>query len=47
MSIRSEGKETFVGAVLKTYDRFWADGMLDVYAIVWNHEKQEVEHIQT
>lgn len=47
MSISSKGKETFVGAVLKTYDRFWADGMLDVYAIVWNHEKQEVEHIQT
>ena len=47
MSVRFGNEETFVGAVLKTYDHMWADGMLDVYAVVWNHETQKIEHIQT
>lgn len=46
MAIRYNGVETFVGAVLKEESHMWMDGMEDVYAVVWNEEKQTVESIQ-
>lgn len=39
------GEKSFIGCVIRTYDHYWMDGMLEEYAVVWNPEKEKIEHI--
>lgn len=38
---------TFTGAVFGEKERFWADGMLSVYSLVWDKEAHEIKSIET
>jgi hypothetical protein len=39
------GEKSFIGCVIRTYDHYWMDGMLEEYAVVWNPEKEKIEYI--
>ena len=39
------GEKSFIGCVIRTYDHYWMDGMLQEYAEVWDSEKKTIEHI--
>lgn len=45
MAIVKDGKETYVGAVIKTWEHYWMDGMLEEFATVWDAEKRKFEEI--
>ena len=36
-----DGKVSFQGAVLETWDKYWLDGMTEEFALVWDMEKHE------
>lgn len=36
-----DGKVSFQGAVLKTWDKYWLDGMIEEFALVWDTGKHE------
>lgn len=39
------GEKSFIGCVIRTYDHYWMDGMLEVYAVVWDSTEKKMEHI--
>lgn len=41
MALIRKGVISYSGAVLKTWDRYWLDGMISEYALVWDIEKHE------
>lgn len=43
--IMSDGSRKYEGAVIKTWDRYWLDGMISEYALVWNLEKHEYKTV--
>jgi len=45
MAIIENGTISFKGAVIKTWDHYWIDGMVSEYALVWNIEKHEYETV--
>lgn len=45
MSIITNGVETYKGAVLDTRDHYWADGMIEEYAGVWDMENHQYKSI--
>lgn len=45
MAITKDGKTTYVGKVLYEREKYWLDGMLEVWAGVWDDEEQKVKTI--
>ena len=45
MAVMFKDKTMFEGAVLKIDEHYWLDGMLESWAVCWNSEKQEIEHV--
>lgn len=43
MSVKIEGKEMYIGAVIGTKTQYHYDGMTDKYAIVWDMEKHSMD----
>lgn len=43
MSVKIEGKEKYIGAVIGTKAQYHYDGMTDEYAIVWDMEKHSMD----
>lgn len=46
MAIIKNGQELYKGAVLREEEHMWADGMLDVHAVVWDMDKHREEAVQ-
>lgn len=46
MSIIQNGIETHKGMVIRTSEHMWMDGMVDVFAHVWNMDEHKEERIQ-
>ncbi len=40
-----DGSRKYEGAVIKTWEHYWADGMLSEYALVWDQEKHEYKTV--
>lgn len=47
MSVFDNGVETYKGCVIGEIEHMWMDGMLDVSAIVYDQEKDEIKSIRT
>lgn len=45
MALTRDGVVSYAGAVIETWERYWLDGMLSEYALVWNLEKHEYETV--
>ena len=45
MALVENGIVSYKGAVLKTWDRYWLDGMTSEYALVWDLENHEYKTI--
>lgn len=45
MAINDNGIVKFNGAVIDIYDKWWADGMYEKYAVVWNDEQNDIKKI--
>lgn len=45
MAIIKDGIQTFEGAVIKTREHYWLDGMIEEYATVWDMENHTVKEI--
>lgn len=43
----STNETTWVGAVYGEKEKFWMDGMLSVYSLVWDKEQHQTEMIET
>lgn len=44
--IKKNGKEMYNGAVLGENEHYWLDGMLEVWAVVWDMEAHEIKEIE-
>lgn len=45
MAIRDKGNTTYEGCVIRIYDHYWLDGMLEVYAVVWDMDTHDTRTI--
>lgn len=45
MAISKDGKTNYVGQVLCERERYWLDGMLEVWAVIWNPDEHKSEYI--
>jgi hypothetical protein len=47
MAVYMNGQETYKGAVIGENEHMWMDGMLEVFAVVWDMDNHELKHVQT
>lgn len=47
MAVYMNGQETYKGAVIGESEHMWMDGMLEVFAVVWDMDNHELKHVQT
>lgn len=47
MAVYMNGQETYKGAVIGEREHMWMDGMLEVFAVVWDMDNHELKHVQT
>lgn len=45
MAVIKDGKATYVGRVLCEREKYWLDGMLEVWAVVWDSEARTTKDI--
>lgn len=45
MALVKNGVVSYAGAVIKKWERYWLDGMLNEYALVWDLEKHEYKTV--
>lgn len=45
MALVKNGVVSYAGAVIKIWERYWLDGMLSEYALVWDLEKHEYKTV--
>lgn len=41
MAVRKNGVSKYEGCVMETYEKYWLDGMHEVFAKIWNPETKE------
>lgn len=46
MALIKDGIVSYAGAVLETWDHYWADGMVEETALVWEMEKHEYKTVK-